>query len=526
MLPRWRPVSRSIALGEASPEASKKSKEMARRYRGHALQSLELAEMDFARNPSAPLASEVVAAAVLAGEPQRGKAAARFMVAESGSDNRAVRICTEQILDEPPQISLQQNAITRFRQERRFRGHDGLSWLDLALAYASCGNYSKAERALTVARHLVGPDNRLMVRAEVRFFQHVGDPDRAINALRRQGDAILDDPWMLAPEIGMSTLSKKSSRFASAARKIVRGDRFHPFDNSELCAAVATLEMINGAHKPARHLFGRANRDPVEQVVAQTVWARDQDNQIAAPAVSKIKESAEALTRQYLHEQRWRDAISAAQNWVADEPFASTPGFIICNLKSTVFGDYLEGMKAARQALDSNPNRAEMLNSFAYAAAMAGELAQAKAAHSRIDAARSSDPISSKVCAAATAGLIAYCEGDPERGRALYAFASRTALSEKREVLHNCVAIFQLRTALAHKDTEVLANRSVLEAALKANAPPLAGTVRKNVLEDLLETDCPPESREVIARAVKRDIGREKKNRLRGTPTSVKNRPI
>ena len=78
-----------------------------------------------------------------------------------------------------------------------------------------------------------------------------GDPDKALAALRRNPALLMGDPWLMAPEIGLSQLAGTSSRLIRRARSTLeRGDQ-PPFEISELAAAVATAEQA-GRQTPSR----------------------------------------------------------------------------------------------------------------------------------------------------------------------------------------------------------------------------------------------------------------------------------
>ena len=76
IIPRWRPVIRSINLGEAW--RADKREETPEVVESHQL-GLTRALDEFRRHRTAPYAAEVVAAAVVVGVPKKGERAARFL---------------------------------------------------------------------------------------------------------------------------------------------------------------------------------------------------------------------------------------------------------------------------------------------------------------------------------------------------------------------------------------------------------------------------------------------------------------
>lgn len=183
VIPRWRPVGRSVQLGEASPaEKMVEARPLGEtRSRG-----LARALDEFQRHRTAPYAAEVVAAAVVVGVPEDARDAARFLASCSEDlavGRRLINRCLGRSADTDAPVSITKEAIRAFRCSGPYLREDGFAWLDLALAYASCGLYRKAERALKVARAIVGPTNRLVLRAESRLYQHMGEPEQGAGSV-------------------------------------------------------------------------------------------------------------------------------------------------------------------------------------------------------------------------------------------------------------------------------------------------------------------------------------------------------
>ena len=243
--------------------------------------------------------------AVVEGVPEKAQEAARFL-ANYGEDlvvaRRLIDSCLGLASDQDAPTSLTKDDIRAFRVSSPYVRESGFAWLDLALAYSSCGQYSKAEKALTVARGLAGATNRLILRAEARLYQHMRDPERALATLRRDPDHLLADPWLLAPEIGLSQLVGKHSHFVRRALAMVEHGDQPPFQVSELAAAVATAELVAGKHRLARKLFQLAVADPAELSLAQTVWAAQEIDRVSRKRCGPRKKSIDssecrALTR-------------------------------------------------------------------------------------------------------------------------------------------------------------------------------------------------------------------------------------
>lgn len=369
VIPKWRPVSRSIALGEAD---SFKNEITPRAIRpNETYDSLQDALNAFTENPQAPYAAEVVAAAISAGNPLAGRYAAETLLAKSqlspGLKRQAIACLSEQHDNFSEPHSLTGKSIRAFRQRLINEGpQSALAWLDVGLAYASIGEYEKAVKSLKVARGSMRNPSRLLIRAETRLFQHIGMPDRALWILHKDINATLSDPWLLAAEIGVCRLMDVTSRHIKSAKKVLSSD-LSLFVLSELAAAIGTEELLAGAHKTSRRLFQKATTDPSEQGLAQTVWASTRlDKRIPIPQSRILRTSAEAQARNSLSEFKWRDAVEKCNEWLAEEPFASTPPLIQSAVLSNYLGDYTAALRTVDNALKANPNNPSLLNNKAY----------------------------------------------------------------------------------------------------------------------------------------------------------------
>ena len=442
---------------------------------------------EFQRHKTAPYAAEVLAAAVVEGVPDRGESAARFLERRSGNmvvSRRLIDRCLGRTSDNEAPMSLTRDDIHAFRVAGPYFGRGGFAWLDLALAHASCGQYSKAERALTVARGLVGSSNRLILRAEARLYQHMGDPDRGLAALRRDPSILLADPWLMAPEIGLSQLAGKHSRLIRRARSTLEHGDQPPFQISELAAAVATAEQATGKHRLARKLFRLALVEPSELGLAQTVWAaKEVDQMISMPDQEELKGSAEAYTRDALAQFKWKEAQIACKTWHNEEPFATTPALILSSLLSTHIDDPERAIEAAELGLLANPKHPSLLNNRAFALATIGKLDKADADIKEITREGMKLGSSNHICTTATSGLVALRRGHLEEGERLYREAMRMAHVAQRDDLAAAAGIFLLREAHLARIDHVLKDATVLETVFAKSMDPATEHLRDRILD-------------------------------------------
>ena len=488
IIPRWRPVSRSVSLGEAARrDEARKTAETVEEYPEGLTRALD----QFRRYRTAPYAAEVVAAAVVEGVPEKGQAAARFLESR-GEDNlvnrRLIDSCLGRRSDDDVPTSLTKADIHAFRAAGPYIRRDGFAWLNFALAHASCGQYRKAEKALRVARGLVGDSNRLVLRAEARLYQHMGDPDKALAALRRNPALLMGDPWLMAPEIGLSQLAGTSSRLIRRARSTLeRGDQ-PPFEISELAAAVATAEQAAGKHRHARKLFRLAVVKPAELGLAQTVWAaREKDERIRVPDAQALKGSAEASARDALAQLKWREARTTCEGWYHEEPFATTPAIVLSSLLSTHLDDHAGAIEIADSSLLANPRNPSLLNNRAFALATMGKLEEAEGTITRIKSEGIDQDTTNEICTTATLGLIAFRRGESEKGERLYRKAMRMAQDARNVDLAARAAIFLLREADRAKKDRVVKDPTLLNAVHAKGLHPSTEALRKQILNPDLQ---------------------------------------
>lgn len=489
IIPRWRPVGRSVQLGEASPAEKSAETSSLREVRQV---GLARALDEFRQNRTTPYAAEVVAVAVVEGVPQKAEEAARFL-ANYGNDlvvtRRLIDSCLGLASDEDAPTSLTKDDIRAFRVASPYVRESGFAWLDLALAYSSCGQYFKAERALTVARGLAGATNRLILRAEARLYQHMGDPERALATLRRDPDHLLADPWLMAPEIGLSQLVGKNSHLLRRALATVeRGDR-PPFQVSELAAAVATTELGAGKHRLARKLFRLAVVDPAESGLAQTVWAaRERDKLIRVPGPDALKGSAEARAREAVAQLQWREAEKACEAWYQEEPFATTPAVLLSSLRTAHLDDHVGAVQAANAGLAANPRHSALLNNRAFALATLDRLDEAEADIEVVENGGTDQDATNRICVTATKGLIAFRRSQLREGEHRYRRAMAMAHDCRNPDLAAQAGIYLIREARLASVDHLTQDTAILKVVHAKGLSPSTKCLR----EGILERDLPP----------------------------------
>jgi tetratricopeptide (TPR) repeat protein len=289
-------------------------------------------------------------------------------------------------------------------------------WSELARHFLVVGEKEKAIRSMQAALQ-VARRNRYLCRAAARLFVHVEDPDRALSLLRSEPD-IKQDPWLLAAEIAISSITAKSSRLLDAGARIMESSQFDNRQLSELASALGTVELDHGGAKRAKALFHRSLVAPTENALAQAQWALERNTKIVIPEAAwstPASYEAKALASRQAH--KWADALHWCAAWLADEPFSSRPALMGSYLGSVQPEHYALAEKFATVGLGSSNANISLWNNRAVARAYQGKTVEA---YEDIKAALQHSPARDDTHLLATLGLIAMRSGMAEVGREQY----------------------------------------------------------------------------------------------------------
>lgn len=414
VIPRWRQSTLTVGLHELDsllPRASRRILDPT---------TLEEKVRDWQANNTVAFAAEVAAAALVLGVPERARDAARFILSSECSPTAALRHLAQHVLSptDPSEEDRGQPSV-RIRLLRAIVREDprnAIRWVDLAREYAILGLLEKSKFAMKVGINLA-PDNRFVVRSAARLFVHTGDPAFAHYLLFRTGSAETD-PWIMAAEIAVASVAGRQSNLVKPGRKLLNSGSFAPFHVSELAGALATLELESGNRRLARKLFRQALADPTANAVAQARWAqKDAALEIGESALS-VSRAHEARAWSHHYAGRWEPALYEAKQWFEDEPYSSRPPALGSYIASTIFQDYEEGIRIARQGLTANADEPTLLNNLAFALICSKQLPEAEAVLHRLNRLPVQDR--GTIVRLATSGLLCYRRGDPDAGRALY----------------------------------------------------------------------------------------------------------
>lgn len=416
----------------------------------------------FERRPNPSTASELYETALLYGKVEQ---LPREIAHQVGSLRHAISLPTGSSLQygasqEIPSLDLRETSnvheesarkeIGRLRKLLAENSARPFCWSELARHFLIVAENKKAIRCMQAALQLA-EGNRYLCRAAARLFVHTQDPDRALGLLRAEPQ-IKQDPWLLAAEIAISSITRKKSRLVDAGQRLVGSEGLSHNQLSELAAALGTIELDHGAIKKAKSLFSKSLIEPTENALAQAQWAVEQNSKILIPQSAwNTPASFEANALASRRAQNWNHALEACAAWLADEPFSGRPA-----LMGSYIGFRPEHVRTAEQfataGLRRDNSNHTLLNNRAVARVYQGKVA---AAYEDVEAALALIPARDSAHLMATLGLIAFRAGMPNDGRKFYE-TSISWLSQTKQPTGVASAILHLLREEVRIDQSVI----------------------------------------------------------------------
>ncbi len=445
LVPRWRSSSDAIIAGELKPLTRLK----ASLPTGVPTPEFDALLQQWAVERNLDTATDILACGVSLGriETPQVQQAARFLV-DRNVDLEVISIAkrvlsgrsgvpnpTNPISFDPDLARVQIRAeINRLKFRVRQYPKNAVAWIDLARLYVAIGQTAKAEQAIRVAISLA-PDSRFIVRSAARFYVHAHHEanDDAIDSglkVLRKSALLRVDPWVMAAEISLATISGGSPKSYKSAKVISESDGFSPWDSSELNGALATLALGDGGLGKPKKLFTKSLRMPTENALAQAQWASSRHGGIfiSDKAFSDAGASAyEAMAIRYRSEEKWEQVVAACKSWSTMEPTSTRPLALGGFVAEVALEDGVSAKEFFLRAQVLAPNDSWANNNLAVALAYCGELDEAEFYLDKNDHQHLTDR--AYAVHLATRGLIAYRRGDPLRGRQLYMQASELSVS-------------------------------------------------------------------------------------------------
>ena len=493
IIPRWHSVERALRQGELRslrPKTDVPEKEI--------VAELTALEQEWLETKTLGAAAELVGAAHVIGERPSTADAAR-QLAEADTVPAAAREAADLVLrrgddvaDAEPGLAEAATAlapeehraravaeISRLRASLRREPRQPLAWVELARRYESLNQRQQAANAMAMALRLA-PDNRFVLRSFSRLAVHHDDPERG-HALLASSPRTRSDPWLLAGEIATASVANRQSRLIKHARRVIESGRFKPTDVAELASALATEELQADGRKKARKLFEQALIDPTENAVAQADWATRQYNGGFGlkPEHLETPDSFEARAHKAAEEGEWLEATANSWFWLASLPFAAAPG-VFGSYQASVGGDFEQAAAIARAALLANPDEFMLHNNLAFSLLELDRVPEALdhlTAMERLKKTELDETIS-----LATHGLLAFRQGNPEEGRALYSESIRQATDT------GVAAAAQLELAVEETLAETpFAATAIASALAILERPPSTNLIRASSLRLLAQ---------------------------------------
>jgi tetratricopeptide (TPR) repeat protein len=475
VVPRWRQFGTTVRSGETAPLRAPRAPAAA--------PDTSETEQAFDQWPGPHTASDLVGAALVAGTaPPAALRAAKYLaqvetatpnmrrLAESLLATAAGETSAKSLELDVPVLDFKavQARARELRRIVRAEPRNAVRWADLALAHTVLGHPEQAEREIRTALGLAGR-NRFLLRAAVRLYVHLDQPDAA-HALLVRDPTVLADPWLAAAELATAELAGHPSRYAKRARALVEdGEGIAPLHVAELASQVATAELRAGRGRHARRLMELALRDPTDNVLAQAEWASANGLRLD-PASLDQPRTYEAQALRYSHEGEWEKAAAAGWDWLADQPFAQEPAQFTSYAASVGAEDWPLAQRAAEAGLRANPDDPILRNNVAFALANQDRPDEAAAHLAHINTANMT-PRDAAVHRA-TEGLIAFRRGQTGAGRAAYSDAVASLTRAKQNDFAAIASVFWAREEL-RLGTDVAASvvATAMHAVKSASAP-------------------------------------------------------
>ena len=425
---------------------------------------LALTTSEFNQLPTVPIASELMFLAKEAGAVDLSKKAASFLLTKKDYvQSDSLISCARNILDGPPAAGpLIQKSGPIFLKEARellaIEYRNPVLLVDVARELTALGHHQNALRYIRAALAM-SPESRFIVRSCARFYLHIGEYDQAHEILKRAPNFKVD-PWIQASELAVATIRQRPSMLSKQTfRSLLEAKRIGP-DNAELASAVATMELNSGSNKNAKQLFTKALVNPNDNSLAQAEWAAERLNLVVDERALKTPLSFEANSNHAYRTLEIKEAISYAQMWALDEPFASRPFDSLSYLYS-LEDDFENALQSAEKAIriEDDEKMALQLNRL-FAKIQLGQIDDAYIELLKLTQHRDAKSHAVHLCA--DYGALAYATSDLDQGRFFYERAIEIARKRNDSHSEGQALAFFARAAIALNDPNVA---TILEQA-------------------------------------------------------------
>ena len=220
-----------------------------------------------------------------------------------------------------------------------------------------------------------------------------------------------------------------------------------------------------GTRRKARQLFRKSLEGPNENSVAQVEWA---NRKIGGLEIEKellaLPKTFEASANLSLIAGEWNYAIAEGLEWLRDQPFSTHPAVFTSYVASLV-EDYEQSISILKKSLGANPDDPTLINNLVFALGSANRLEEAENTLKGIDITKSKGL--SAITLAATAGLLLFRKGLPDRGREFYQVAISRATAQGNTKYGVMASLYLAREELlaSTPSAETAVNRALVDAS-------------------------------------------------------------
>ncbi|MDM4772868.1 hypothetical protein [Solimonas sp. SE-A11] len=487
MIPKWRPVAKSLQSPEVAP-LKPKPVDVPRPN----AEEFEIAQMQFEKNPTAGHFGDLLAFSVFPECVPAVRDIAKAAISKGVSLSSAQRaiagiVAADADIEVEPPLCLEdkKNPFSELLQDHRrllkANPENPLLLLDFAQLQLAGGNTKSAEKSLRLAQGML-PDHPLVLRTVARFLVHVDKKYRA-HALIASHPSTKLNPWLMASELALADVAGVKPKFYGAAKKVIDSGRFPDRHIAELAAAISSHQLSAGHPKEARRSFTKAVLAPNDNVAAQIVTdQRDLNISLNTQGLIQVIEAThEANALVAASRGQHSAAIKSAQAWLCEEPFSSRPAQFLSSVY--VYNeDPQRALEVAKVGLRADPNEVGLLINACYLHALLGDLEASAAAGRR---AVQLDRNLALPFIYSTYGMLSILAGDYEHGESLYRDAMHDFERTGRNALKGLCATFFAQTAV------------------RANLPK-AEDILQEAIELVRKYPC-PESVTVLSKLTKRE---------------------
>lgn len=457
VIPRWR---ESNAVSETHEILPLKDRKTSPNFEPDVVR----VKAELATSPTVGIAADALGIAILAGDKELADQARDFLSKHSDDLPETLREITRNnptttdtgIANKNCPHAENGKAIRGIRELLQAHQNNPLLYLDLARHQAILGQREKAERSVFVALTLA-PNHRQVLRAASRFFFSDEQPELAHRILAK-AQATKHDPWLISAELATAHFAGRPPKFMKEGRAFLEQRSLKPAHLSELAAAIATQDVLDGKRKDAKRRFDIALLDPTENSLAQVRWAENKANQVYSPerGIERVPGAHEAaFIRAYYHDHDIIEASKFVSLWLKDEPFSALPA-MLSSFMHSLLDDYESVERVCGLALVSNPGNTCLQNNLIYSQISSGKLfsGDEREVMTRLsDISRQLSQMANQKNAdlahiGANFGLLLYRSGYGEEGRKAYDQAVTWATKKQEKFSAASAALFHAREAL------------------------------------------------------------------------------